>query len=76
MIGDIIKKNRGQLTIEDSTFTKNETISIYTIQGQFRIQQPMLQTKTNIDVSAFPGGIYIVEVKSEKGVALKKFRKE
>ena len=32
--------------------------------------------KTNVDVSALPCGVYVVEVKTEKGVEVKKFVKE
>jgi hypothetical protein len=40
------------------------------------MQQPMLQAKTNIDISAFAKGVYFVKLKTEKGVAVKKFVKE
>ncbi len=65
-----------KIIIEYSIITKNQTISVYSILGQLLIQQPMLQTKINIDVSSFPSGIYAVEMKTEKGIALKKFVKD
>ena len=34
------------------------------------------QTTNEIDISSFPAGVYVVEVKTEKGVEVKKFVKE
>ncbi len=51
-------------------------ISIYNVQGQLLIQQPMLHTKTNIDISQLAKGLYVVEVKMGKGIRLEKFVKE
>ena len=62
------------------------TIQISNIQGQLIKTLTTSGTKTNVDhvgyssnvvdVSEFPSGVYIVEVKTEKGVAVKKFVKE
>ncbi|MGD0711680.1 MAG: T9SS type A sorting domain-containing protein [Bacteroidales bacterium] len=64
------------ITIENNAFTKGQTIYIYDIQGQLLIQQPMLQAKTNFDVSTFSKGVYFIKVENEKGIAVKKFIKE
>jgi hypothetical protein len=64
------------ITIENTAFTKDETISIYDIQGQLLLQQTMLQAKTNIDISAFSKGIYFVKVKTANGMDVKKIVKE
>ncbi|MGD0711003.1 MAG: T9SS type A sorting domain-containing protein, partial [Bacteroidales bacterium] len=64
------------ITIENSSLSKNQIISVYDIQGNLLIQQPVLLTKITIDVSVFAEGIYVVKVKTEKGVAVKKFVKE
>jgi PKD repeat protein len=64
------------ITIENTSFTKGQTISIYDVQGQLLLQQPMLQAKTNINISAFSKGLYFLKVENENVVAVKKFEKE
>ena len=65
---------------------QSATIEILNIEGQLIKTLTTSGTKTNVDhvgyssyvvdVSSFPSGVYIVEVKTEKGVAVKKFVKE
>jgi hypothetical protein len=64
------------IIVEDNYFTKGETISVYDIQGQLLLQQPMKQTKTNIDISALAKGVYFVKVKTLYGMEVKKIMKE
>jgi len=64
------------IIIEDNFYVKNQIISIYDIQGQLLLQQPMLQVKTNINISTFSNGIYFLKVETEKGVVVKKFVKD
>jgi len=61
------------LTIETP---QKSSIEIINIQGQLIKTLTSSGNKTNIDVSALPCGVYIVEVKTEKGMAVKKFVKE
>jgi hypothetical protein len=61
------------ITIESP---QNATITISNIQGQQIKTQTIAGIKTNIDVSSFPPGVYIVRVKTEKGIAVGKFVKE
>jgi hypothetical protein len=71
------------LTIETPT---HSTIQILNIQGQQIKTLTVSGTKTDIDhvgwssyvvdVSALPAGVYIVQVRTEKGVAVGKFVKE
>jgi len=61
------------LTIE---VTLPSTIEISNIQGQLIKTLTSSGTKTNVDVSEFSNGVYVVEVRTEKGVAVKKFVKE
>ncbi|MGD0710430.1 MAG: beta-propeller fold lactonase family protein [Bacteroidales bacterium] len=61
------------LTIETP---QKAIIEISNIQGQLIKTLATSGNKTNIDVSALPGGMYIVEVKTEKGVMVNKFIKE
>ena len=52
------------------------TIEILNIQGQLIKTIAASGNKTSVDVSAFPSGVYVVEIKTEKGIAVKKFVKE
>ena len=68
------------LTIETS---QKSYIEILSIEGQLIQTLPPCReagattgNKTNINVSVFPSGVYIVEVKTEKGIEVRKFVKE
>jgi hypothetical protein len=55
---------------------KHSRIEIYNIQGQLiKIDTPN-GNKINIDVTAFQRGVYLVKVRTEKGVMVRKFIKE
>ena len=56
--------------------SQGEIISIYNIQGQLLFQQMMQQQRTEINVSGFSRGMYMLQVKTEKGLEVKKFIKE
>jgi N-acetylneuraminic acid mutarotase len=64
------------LTIKSSAFTNNQTISVYDIQGQLLLQQPMLKAKTNIDISQFSKGLYSLKVEDDNSYTVKKFVKD
>jgi len=64
------------ITIETVTTGKDQTISIYNIQGELLLNQLTQQTKTEFNISGFARGIYVIKVKTEKGVSVKKFLKE
>jgi hypothetical protein len=65
------------ITIENTSMDiKDEQISIYNIQGELLLRQPMLQAKTIINVSSLSNGVYVMEVKTENGVVVKKVVKE
>jgi hypothetical protein len=51
-------------------------IEITNIQGQLVKTFMATGSKTSIDVSSFPPGVYFIEVKSEKGAEVQKFIKE
>lgn len=51
-------------------------LRIYDVVGNVVLEKKLDNNKTEIDVSEFPSGVYVVEVKTEKGVAVKKFVKE
>jgi hypothetical protein len=64
------------ITVEYSSFAKGETISVYDIQGQLLLQQPMQKAKTNIDISAWVKGVYFIKVKTANGMEVSKIVKE
>jgi hypothetical protein len=61
------------LTIETP---QKAVIEITNIQGQLVKTIKATGNKTNIDVSALPGGVYIVQAKTVNGVSVSKFIKE
>jgi len=67
-----------KIIIENISLNSNqdEMISIYNMQGQLVLQQPVQQQKTEINISEFRSGMYFVNVKTEKGMVIKKFVKE
>ena len=60
------------ITIESP---QHAVIEITNIQGQL-VKTYTATGKTNIDISTFPSGVYVLEIKTEKGVEVKKFIKE
>lgn len=62
--------------IDIGTDFQNSTLYIYDMQGQLLKQQPVLQSNSGIDISIIEKGMYIVKVKTEKGIAVKRFVKE
>ena len=67
--------NNDNIIIENSTFAKNQTISVYNIQGNMLLQQAIWQTKTEIDISTLAKGIYFVNLKTKEEGITKKFIK-
>ena len=55
---------------------EKSTIEFSNVQGQVIKRLHAAEKHTTVDISAFPGGIYFIEVTSEKGVVTKKFIKE
>jgi hypothetical protein len=62
--------------IMDVLGKQDALIEITNIQGQLVKTFSTTGNKTNIDVSALPSGVYIVEMKTENGVGVSKFIKE
>ena len=65
---------KNNITLE--TTQQTASIDITNIQGQLIENLATTGNKTNIDVSSLAKGMYFVKVKTEKGVAVKKFVKE
>jgi len=66
------------ITIENTSLnkTENDIISIYNVQGQLLLKQPMQQEKIEINISGFAKGVYVLKIESEEGVAVKRVVKE
>jgi len=61
------------ITIESP---QQAVIEISNIQGQLIKTYTSSENKTNVNVSLLPSGVYVVKVKTEKGIAVMKFIKE
>jgi hypothetical protein len=55
---------------------QNNSISIYNIQGQLLLQQGIKQQQTEINISSYAKGIYIVKVINDDNPVVSKFIKE
>jgi len=64
------------VTIETNTFIKESTVSIFNINGQELITQPIAGKKTQINISKLESGVYFIKVANENGVCVKKIIKE
>ena len=81
---EIILNNENKINIFPNPSTDNisiesrpsATIEISNIQGLLIKTLAASDTKTNVDVSALPCGVYVVQVKTETEIAVKKFIKE
>ncbi|MGE0635695.1 MAG: T9SS type A sorting domain-containing protein [Bacteroidia bacterium] len=62
------------LTIQSTVNSPQTTVTIYNTQGQ-QVYQSLNHpiTKSQIDISQFPSGLYYLHLQSEEGVAVKKF---
>lgn len=77
-------KNENNISVYPNPATDNlnieasppAVIKITNIQGQLIKTLSSSDNITYVDVSAFPGGMYFVEVKTENGVEVEKFLKE
>ncbi|MGD0710850.1 MAG: T9SS type A sorting domain-containing protein [Bacteroidales bacterium] len=63
------------ITIENISQTQ-AIIEISNLQGQLIKTFTTNSNKTNVDISAFPCGMYFISMKTEKGIAVEKFVKE
>ncbi len=66
-----------RITIENTSFSNQpQTISIFNMQGQLILQQVVQQHQTEVNISGFAPGMYVVRMSTENGVEVKKFLKE
>ncbi len=64
------------LNLNQQKNLQNTTVRIYDIQGQQLLQQNILQPQTELDISGFAKGIYIIKLINEKETLQIKFIKE
>ena len=61
------------LTIELAGNPQNgSVVEIYNVQGKLLARFSDIKKKTVADISTFPSGLYVVKVKGDKGVAIRK----
>jgi hypothetical protein len=80
--------NNNSISIYPNPVTDNITINagdlrneiydlrIYDVIGNLVLEKNIANNKTSIDVSTFSSGVYVVEVRTENGIEVKKFLKE
>ena len=65
------------ITIElPSTPQTNTILTIYNLNGQQLITQPITEPQTTVDVSGLPRGVYFVKVVNDEKVMMGKLVKE
>jgi uncharacterized delta-60 repeat protein len=65
-----------KITIETSFVEQNNSLTIVNIEGQQLITRQITESKTQIDISNLPSGIYFVKLANDKVVEVGKFVKE
>ena len=55
---------------------QNNVLSIYNTHGQLMLEQNIKQSKTQIDISGFATGVYILKLNNETSIEVKRFVKE
>jgi len=65
-----------KITIEDRVPAKKRHVYMYNIQGQLLLQQAMTQEQTELDISAFANGFYILKLTNNEKTEVVKFVKE
>jgi hypothetical protein len=64
------------INLQQPTNPQNSTIYIYDLQGQLLMQQRLQQQQTELNISQFAKGIYVVKVNNDKESLVSKFIKE
>ena len=64
------------INLLNHTFLKNKQVFIYDTQGKLLLQQTITQQQTELNISQFAKGIYVVKVQNEKEIMQSKFIKE
>jgi len=65
-----------KIIIESKKIIKNETVSIYSMQGKLLIQQEKKLEKIEINISNLEKGLYFLKIKSDESITVKCIIKE
>ncbi len=65
-----------QISIENVSLNMGDTVSIFDLKGQLLLQKDVDSETMNFNISEFPVGIYLIKVKTENGLVVKKFIKQ
>lgn len=65
-----------QIVIENTDFSIGDIIGIYDVQGKLLMQNNLLQTKTNINISSLSKGVYVVKLSNNRYSLVKRFLKK
>ena len=69
-------KDKLFVEITQTSQIKELSVFLYDLKGQMQLQQLIQQSKTEIDISDFAKGIYILKVRNTDGVIVKRIMKE
>jgi hypothetical protein len=64
------------LTIDIPKFKNGGILSIYNLQGQLLLEQELKNKRTEMDLSYFAQGIYVISLKLNNSITYKKFIKQ
>ncbi|MFZ4402119.1 MAG: T9SS type A sorting domain-containing protein, partial [Bacteroidales bacterium] len=64
------------IDLRQLSMLQNTTIAIYDIQGKLLLQQLLTQALTELNISSFAKGMYVVKVKNNEQSLVSKFMKE
>ncbi|MBU0488033.1 MAG: Omp28-related outer membrane protein [Bacteroidetes bacterium] len=64
------------ITIENTARSKRAIVSIYNIEGKLLLSQTLTLERTEMDISNFSRGLYIMKVKSDDGIYFMRFGKQ
>ncbi|MFH0864715.1 MAG: T9SS type A sorting domain-containing protein [Bacteroidota bacterium] len=64
------------IEIQQAMLLQKCVISIYNIHGQLMLQEPLQQTKTEINIANFSKGVYVVKVGNSENTIVKKLIKK
>jgi hypothetical protein len=68
--------NKIILDLQQLKNLQNTTVTIYDIQGKLLLQQAILQPQTELNISSYAKGVYVVKVSNDMNSIVSKFVKD
>lgn len=65
-----------QISIENISLNIGDIVSIHNLEGQLLLQKNVDSETMNFNISEFATGVYLIKVKTENGLVVKKFIKQ